>query len=70
MANTSQKQKYDFADWRERMGFTKLDAEKVLGVSQGTWFNLEKSGEGYLVYVWACIGIELYRERQIAARAA
>lgn len=60
----SQTQKYDFAGWRKRMGLNKTQVEKVLAVAQATWKRLEASGRGDLIYIWACIGVELYSEKQ------
>lgn len=55
---------YDFAAWRATLGWTKTEAANALGVSQATYWRLEKSGLGSKVYAWACYGINKRMEEQ------
>ena len=58
--NQSYLQAYDFKTWRERLGYTKAQAAITLGVSESTYWRMEKTGTGTRIYVWACYGVERY----------
>lgn len=62
--NQSYLQAYDFKAWRERLGYTKGQAAVTLGISESTYWRMEKLGVGGRIYVWACYGVESYVNSQ------
>lgn len=61
---------YDFRAWRARMNYTKAMAAVTLGISESTYWRMEKTGIGGRLHGWACYGIEMYAVQQREAMAA
>lgn len=57
---------FDFAGWRERMRWSRDQAQEALGVSRTYYWKIEKAGSGSRMAAWAAYGIELYeRDRRV-----
>ncbi len=53
---------YDFRGWRARLGINKMQAAVALGLSESTYWRMEKIGIGSQMAVWACWGIETHKQ--------
>lgn len=64
VTNQSYLQPYDFRGWRDRMGYTKAQAAVTLGLSESTYWRMEKNGIGGRLHGWAAFGVETYVRQQ------
>ena len=53
--------KFNFSQWRLSMGYTIVQAYEALGCSRSHYWKMERSGEGPVVYAWACYGMHAHK---------
>ena len=55
---------FDFIAWRERLGWSKEQAQIAFGISRTYYWRLERDGCAQPVYAWAAYGLECYEIRK------
>lgn len=51
---------FNYAGWRERLGWSREQAQAALGISRTYYWQLEKNGAGSRMAAWAAYGLERY----------